>query len=169
MCFWFRRRSGRRAARSARSHASIEQLLRRQIPTWERIRSITGQTGISIGVIYRGAEVFKRNAGVLDIATGRAPDSDTLYCIASLSKAFMAASLDLLVQEGKISWESTIHSVIPEFKHVQQPTEYAGMTGARQLLPSHLACKAWTRSPRALTAGYSLTRRTWLRYAVPCL
>ena len=46
----------------------------------------------------------------------------------SLSKAFMAASLDLLVQEGKISWESTIHSVIPEFQHVQQAAEYSGMT-----------------------------------------
>jgi len=117
------------SARSAlRSPASVEQLLRCQIPTWETIRSITGQTGISIGVIYQGAEVLKYNAGVLDTTTERAPDSDTLYCIASLSKAFMAASLDLLVQEGKISWESTIHSVIPEFKHAQKPAEYAGMT-----------------------------------------
>lgn len=56
------------------------------------------------------------------------PDSGTLYCIASLSKAFMIASLDLLVQEGKVLWESTIHSVIPEFQHAQQPAEYSGMT-----------------------------------------
>ncbi len=40
----------------------------------------------------------------------------------------MAASLDLLVQDGKISWESTVHSVIAEFQHVQQPAEYSGMT-----------------------------------------
>ena len=110
MCLSLRRRRGGRAACSSapgavtRSLASIEQLLRSQIL------------------------LFKYNAGALDITTGRTPDSDTLYCIASLSKAFMAASLDLLVQEDKISWGSTIHSVIPEFQHAQQPAEYSGMT-----------------------------------------
>ncbi len=81
-----------------------------------------------MGVIFQGREIFKHNGGVLDIETGEKPNSDTLYCIASLSKAFMTTSLDLLVQEGKISWDSTINSVIPEFKHTSNPEIYSGMT-----------------------------------------
>lgn len=132
MCLSLRRRSGDRAtggsATLARSVTSTKRLLHDRIPTWEKIRSITRQPGISIGVIYQGEEVFKHNAGVLDVETARAPNSDTLYCIASLSKAFMAASIDLLVQQRKISWGTKINSVIPDFKHTQEHAELSGLT-----------------------------------------
>ncbi|KAK4244750.1 beta-lactamase/transpeptidase-like protein [Corynascus novoguineensis] len=110
--------------------AKIQRLLLTRVKTWEEIRGITGQPGISIGVIHQGNEIFKYNAGALDVSTGVPPDSDSLYCIASLSKAFMAASLDLLVRdsENKITWERTIHSIIPEFKHTQKPAEFGEMT-----------------------------------------
>ncbi|KAK3290461.1 beta-lactamase/transpeptidase-like protein [Chaetomium fimeti] len=65
---------------------------------------------------------------MLDVSTAKAPDKHTLYCIASLSKAFMAASLGPLVREGKLTWDSTIHSVVPEFRHSQKPAEFAEMT-----------------------------------------
>ncbi|KAK0641784.1 beta-lactamase/transpeptidase-like protein [Cercophora newfieldiana] len=103
-------------------------LLRGRIPTWEEIRSVTRQPGISIGVIYQGQEILRHNAGVIDIETGRKPDSDTLYCIASLSKAFMAASLDILVRDGKTSWDTPVHSVVPDFRHTQKGAEFEEMT-----------------------------------------
>ncbi|KAI1124368.1 beta-lactamase/transpeptidase-like protein [Nemania abortiva] len=84
--------------------------------------------GLSIGVIHQGREVFKHNLGIRDVRSGRPPNSDTLYCIASLSKAFMAASLDLLVQEQKVAWDSTITSIVPEFRHVKQPNILSHMT-----------------------------------------
>jgi len=93
-------------------------LLQNRIPLWEKIHSITGQPGISIGVIHQGQVVLKHNAGVINIETQREPDEDTLFCIASLPKAFMAASLDMLVRQGKTSWDATIHSILPEFQHV---------------------------------------------------
>lgn len=106
----------------------MERRLEDRIAAWGKIRSITHQPGLSIGVIFQGQEVFKHNCGVLDVETRQKPDSDSLYCIASLSKAFMAASLDLLVRDQKISWESTIDSIIPEFKHVSKPEMFSGMT-----------------------------------------
>jgi CubicO group peptidase (beta-lactamase class C family) len=83
---------------------------------------------MSVGVIYGGQTVLKHNFGVLDIETQRKTTSDTLYCIASLSKAFMAASLDLLVSQKKVNWDSPVCSVIPDFKHVEKPEVYSGMT-----------------------------------------
>lgn len=132
MCFWFRRHSNGSAgggwAAAGNNTAKIQRLLRGRVSTWETIRGVTGQPGISIGVIHQGTEVFEHNFGVIDVSTGKAPDRHILYCIASLSKAFMAASLDLLVREGKITWDSTIHSVIPEFRHSQKPVKFGEMT-----------------------------------------
>jgi CubicO group peptidase (beta-lactamase class C family) len=108
-------RSCQGSAAAIDNTAKVQRLLSDRVKTWETIRGVTGQPGISIGVIYQGNEVFEQDFGVLNVSTGRAPDRHTLYCIASLSKAFMAASFDLLVREGKVMWDSTIHSVIPEF------------------------------------------------------
>lgn len=110
------------------STAAMERLLSDRVPLMKDILKTTGQPGMSIRVIYDGEEVMKENLGVLDTEMGQKPDSDTLYCVASLSQAFMTASLDLLVQEGKISWDSTIQSIIPEFKHVQSPLLLSNLT-----------------------------------------
>ncbi|KAI9155595.1 Penicillin-binding protein [Paramyrothecium foliicola] len=110
------------------SASDVARRLRARIPTVEEIRAITCQPALSIGVIHRGEQVFQYNTGVTNAVTGQKPDGDTLYCIASLSKAFMSAALDLLVQDHKISWDDTIQSIIPEFSHVAKPEIYANMT-----------------------------------------
>ncbi|KAI1378294.1 beta-lactamase/transpeptidase-like protein [Hypoxylon crocopeplum] len=108
----------------------IEGLLHGRIPMMDKILATTQQPGMSVGVIHEGKEVFKHNFGVLDVVTGQKPDSDTLYCIASLCKAFMAASLDILVQEQeeKVSWDRTIESIIPKFKHFEKSDIFSAMT-----------------------------------------
>ncbi len=106
----------------------MESQLRDRISAWDGICSITGSPGLSVGIIHQGQVIFRHNCGVLDVQMGQIPDSDSLYCIASLSKAFMAASIDLLVREKKVSWDSTVESVIPEFKHCQKPEIYSTMT-----------------------------------------
>jgi hypothetical protein len=120
-------RSCQGSAAAIDSTSKVQRLLSGRVKTWETTRGVTGQPGISIGVIHQGNEVFEQNFGVLDVSTERAPDRHTLYCIASLSKAFMAASLDLLVREGKVTWDSIIHSVIPGFRHSQKPAEFGEM------------------------------------------
>jgi len=107
----------------------MERILEERIPLMECIRTSTHHPGLSIGVIYEGKEIFKHNMGVMNTATRQPPNSDTLYCIASLTKAFVAASLDMLIQEGKIpSWDTTIQSIIPEFRHHGKPELYAELT-----------------------------------------
>ncbi|KAI0102585.1 beta-lactamase/transpeptidase-like protein [Nemania sp. FL0031] len=110
------------------SAVNMEDLLHERVPIMKKILRITGQPGLSVGVIHQGREVFKYNLGTKDVGEYQTPNSDTLYCIASLSKAFMSASLDILVQEGKLSWDSTITSIIPEFRHVREPGMLSRMT-----------------------------------------
>ncbi|KAI6090466.1 beta-lactamase/transpeptidase-like protein [Hypoxylon rubiginosum] len=106
--------------------SEIQDRLNRRIETMKEILDITRQPGMSIGVIHHGQEAFKYNYGLRDIENRT--NSDTLYCIASLSKAFMAASLDLLVQRGEFSWDDIIESIIPEFKHVDKPNDFSSTT-----------------------------------------
>ena len=106
----------------------MKALLEEQIPAIKSIRSVTEQPGISLGVIYQGDVVFTHNMGMKNVETKEEPNSDTIYCIASLTKAFMTASLDLLVQEEKLSWDSTIESILPNFKHVKLPDVYSHLT-----------------------------------------
>ena len=43
-------------------------------------------------------------------------DENTLFGIASNSKAFTAAALAMLVDEGKLKWDDKVREYIPEFK-----------------------------------------------------
>src|SRR5690606_16965196 len=40
----------------------------------------------------------------------------TLFAIASNTKAFVASSLAILVQEGKLSWDDKVQKYLPDFK-----------------------------------------------------
>src|SRR5690606_31123982 len=43
-------------------------------------------------------------------------DENTLFGVASNTKAFTAAALGILVDEGKITWDTKVTDVLPEFK-----------------------------------------------------
>lgn len=123
-----RHRADPRVVGSTYSSAFMKCRLQRRFSTWREIQNITHQPGISIGIIYNGDEILKHNMGVMDVATKKEPNSDTLYCIASLSKAFMAESIELLISDGHITWDTTIQSIIPEFKHHEDPQQFSKMT-----------------------------------------
>ncbi len=72
--------------------------------------------GISVGVIKDGKLVHAKGYGVRSMNSQLPMDENTLFGIASNSKAFTAASLGLLVDEGKIRWDDKVRDYIPEFK-----------------------------------------------------
>lgn len=43
-------------------------------------------------------------------------DNDTIHLIASLTKAFTAAMVGMVVGVGKLNWTTQRHEVIPEFR-----------------------------------------------------
>jgi CubicO group peptidase (beta-lactamase class C family) len=72
--------------------------------------------GIAVGVIKDGKVVHSRGYGVRSLNGTQKMDENTLFGIASNSKAFTTAALGMLVDEGKIKWDDKVRDHIPEFK-----------------------------------------------------
>jgi len=72
--------------------------------------------GIAVGIIKDGKIVHAKGYGVRSLNTHQKTDENTLFGIASNSKAFTAATLGILVDEGKIKWDDKVREYIPEFK-----------------------------------------------------
>ena len=72
--------------------------------------------GMAVSVIHDGEVIYSKGHGVLEINKVERVDRDTLFQIASISKAFTAASLALLADEGKLGWEDKVIDYLPEFR-----------------------------------------------------
>ncbi|MCK4854790.1 MAG: beta-lactamase family protein, partial [Bacteroidales bacterium] len=72
--------------------------------------------GASIGIVKDGELIFSGNYGVLEEGKDAGPDNNTLYAIASNSKAFTSAIIGMLVQEGKLDWNDRVRKYLPYFE-----------------------------------------------------
>lgn len=72
--------------------------------------------GIAVGIVKDGKLIHAKGYGVRSIKTGAQVDEHTLFGIASNTKAFTAAALGILIDQGKIKWDTKVTDVIPEFK-----------------------------------------------------
>ncbi|MCY7354214.1 MAG: serine hydrolase [Lysobacter sp.] len=72
--------------------------------------------GIAVGVIEDGEVVYKRTAGELIAGSGKKIDADTLFKIASNSKAMTTAVLARLVDAGKLKWDDPVVKHLPQFQ-----------------------------------------------------
>jgi CubicO group peptidase (beta-lactamase class C family) len=84
--------------------------------------------GASVGIIKDGELVFSGNYGTKKIGNSQKPDANTLYAIASNSKAFTASLLGILVQEGKLSWNDKVKDYLPYFSLFGDPWVSAEVT-----------------------------------------
>ncbi len=72
--------------------------------------------GMALGVIVDGHIVHTRVAGELVAGTKQAIDNDTLFKIASNSKAMTTALLARLVDQRKLRWDDPVTRYLPNFK-----------------------------------------------------
>lgn len=72
--------------------------------------------GIAIGVIEDGKLVYSRTSGELIAGSGRKIDNDTLFKIASNSKAMTSGVLARLVDAGKLQWTDPVTKHLPQFR-----------------------------------------------------
>lgn len=71
--------------------------------------------GIAVGVIDNGQVVYARGYGETVVGSGDPVTGDTLFKIASNSKAMTAALLARLVQQGKLRWDDPVVKYLPNF------------------------------------------------------
>jgi CubicO group peptidase (beta-lactamase class C family) len=99
-----------------------------------------GVPGVSVGIVQDGKVVFEGGFGVRDIGASAKPDGNTLYMIASNSKALTTLMLAKLVDEKKMTWETPVTTLLPSFKLGTADT-------TSRVLVKHLIC-ACTGLPR---------------------
>ena len=73
-----------------------------------------GIVGLSIAVAKRGHIVYARGFGHADATRTISTSADTIYDIASVGKQFTAAAIIQLVEQGKLSYDTRVKSLVPE-------------------------------------------------------
>ncbi len=72
--------------------------------------------GIAVGVVENGQVTFTRTVGTRAVGSGQPVNRDTLFKIASNSKAMTTALLARLVQQGKLAWDDPVTKYLPDFQ-----------------------------------------------------
>lgn len=96
--------------------------------------------GVSIGIVQDGKTVFAGGFGVRELGKKDKPDANTLFMVASNTKALSTLLLAKLVDEKKLAWDTPVTQVLPSFKLGNEDT-------TKQVLVKHLVC-ACTGLPR---------------------
>ncbi len=82
----------------------------------ERTMSTFDVPGIAVAVIKDGKVIHSKGYGVRSLHSKNQVDENTLFGIASNSKAFTAAALGMLLDEGRLDWNDRVIDFIPEFR-----------------------------------------------------
>ena len=89
--------------------AAIDSLVEKTLKTFN-------VPGIAVAVVKDDKIVFEKGYGVRSLARGGKVDENTLFGIASNSKAFTAAAIGMLCDEGKLHLDDKVTDYIPEFR-----------------------------------------------------
>ncbi|GAP65989.1 penicillin-binding protein, beta-lactamase classC [Mizugakiibacter sediminis] len=82
----------------------------------DRIEERNLVAGLATAVVVNDQVRFERTLGYADARSGEKVGPDTVFRIASLSKAFATALTGLLVRDGVLSWDTRLAGVLPFFK-----------------------------------------------------
>ncbi|MDP4222374.1 MAG: serine hydrolase [Bacteroidota bacterium] len=91
------------------SSGEIDSLVEKTMKTFD-------VPGIAVAVVKDDKVIHSRGYGVRSLNTKLKVDENTLFAIASNSKAFTSAALGILVDEKKLSWDDKVIDYIPEFR-----------------------------------------------------
>ena len=72
--------------------------------------------GLAIGIIKNNQIIFKKGYGITSIIDSFPVTTQTVFPIMSCTKAFTAAAMGILVDEGKINWNDKVIKYLPDFK-----------------------------------------------------
>lgn len=72
--------------------------------------------GVAVAIVKDGKVVMEQGFGVREIGKSTKVDAHTLFAIASNTKAFTAASLQMLADEGKLDMDARVIDYLPWFR-----------------------------------------------------
>ncbi|MEZ4776366.1 MAG: serine hydrolase [Bacteroidia bacterium] len=72
--------------------------------------------GLAIAVVKDGEMVFSHGYGLREAGTDKVITPNSIFGIASCSKAFTATCIGMLVDEGKLKWDDRVIDYLPDFQ-----------------------------------------------------
>jgi len=72
--------------------------------------------GMAVGIVQNGEVRHLEGYGIRDINGTEKVNADTLFSVASTTKAFTSAALAILVDEGKLDWDDPVVKYLPDFR-----------------------------------------------------
>lgn len=82
----------------------------------EKVVQDFGIAGLSVSVVKDDKVVYAKGFGVREIGKPAKVDENTLFAIGSNTKAFTSASLGMLIDDGKMSWDDKVTQHLPWFE-----------------------------------------------------
>lgn len=112
------------ASETSKSTSTIEERIEALIPDLEAY--IAGGMkafdvpGLAIGIVVGDKLVYAKGIGVRSKAGGVPVDTRTIFQIGSATKTFLATTMAIMVDRGKLRWDDRIVDLDPEFQ-LQDP------------------------------------------------
>lgn len=97
------------AARTAKAIADFTALA-------DSLRKRAHIVGMSVALVKDDKVLLSKGFGERELGKGNAVDDKTLFAIGSSTKAFTAAALAALSDDGKLDWDKPVRSYLPDFK-----------------------------------------------------
>ena len=114
---------------------------------YEKARKDWNVPGLAIAIVKNDSIIFSKGYGVLNAKTGGEVNGNTLFGIASNTKAFTAAALAMLVDEGKLNWHDPVTKYLPYFQlyspYVTQAITIRDLLSHRVGLPTYSGDLLW--------------------------
>lgn len=97
------------ASAHAAPPSDLDRYVKRVFDTFET-------PGMAITIVERGKPAVIRTYGVRRMGEAAKVDEQTMFSMGSTTKAFTAAVLAMLVDEGKLTWDSKVVDLLPGFR-----------------------------------------------------
>lgn len=92
----------------------LETVLEQIITRW-------GIPGLAIGMVEGEAILYTRCFGVQNLNTGTRVTENSIFCVASISKPFVASAVMQLVEQGVLNLDSPMVKYVPYFRLADEP------------------------------------------------
>ncbi|MCP3903404.1 MAG: serine hydrolase [Planctomycetes bacterium] len=95
---------------------TLPERLERMVERLEQRRTDHHIPGMAIAVVKDGTVILSRGFGLADVETGEPATDQTLFAAGSTTKAFTAALIGMLVDDGRMSWDDPVRNHLPGFR-----------------------------------------------------
>ncbi len=91
--------------------AGFDELVNGALRSWD-------VPGLAVAVVAEGKVVYAQGFGMRNVDKGLPMTADTLLPIGSITKSFTTLLMGMLVDEGKLDWDTPVRTYLPEFRAV---------------------------------------------------